>query len=201
MTDFSPNSSSDVADAAGMPLAGLVLSLGFWGCLIAAGALFGAVSLAAKVVCREDLVRDHAHRQGELLTLQREVQHLQQVANELRSDSRLAASVARQAWPFEPNHLVSIPLTGELQHDPRQLPPDPIDVVYEEPIYLPLLQSLADSPRRRWRWSFLAAGLLVFGFVFLHENAGSRALGRALIAPGVWLGRRYSARSDADSAG
>jgi hypothetical protein len=42
---------------------------------------------------------------------------------------------------------------------------------------------------------------LMFGFVFLHEHAGSRAVGRVLRVPVAWLGKRYAAASATRGAG
>jgi hypothetical protein len=173
------------------PVGGLVLTIGFWGCLVAAGGLFAAVSLAPRVVVREQLEREAAARQSELLTLAQEIGRLELVARGLGEDSPLAAAVARSELQRSPAGVRTLPVPERLRHDPRDAAPEPIDVTYEEPLYLPVLQSLAQSPERRLRWSLAAAGLLLFGFVFLHEHAGSRAVGRMLIAPIGWLGRRY----------
>lgn len=170
---------------------GLVLTIGFWSCLLAAGGMFSAVSLAPRVVVREQLERESAARQSELLTLAQEIGRLELVARGLAEDSPLAASVARNELQRSPAGVRAIPVPERLRHDPRDAAPEPVDVTYEEPLYLPVLQSLAQSPVRRLRWSLAAAGLLLFGFVFLHEHAGSRAVGRMLSAPFCWLGRRY----------
>ena len=167
------------------------MSVGFWGCLVAAAGLFGAVSLSPRVVEREGLERDYAARQSELLTLQREVAQLERVAARLVENSTLTAAVARHELQRSPVGVRTLAVPERLRHDPRDAAPVPIDVTYDEPVYLPVLQSLAASPERRLRWSLLAAGLLTFGFAFLHAGAGSRAVGRMVASPVRWLGRRY----------
>lgn len=190
MTETSPLSVTATTPAV-RPAGAIVLSAGFWGCLVAASVLFGTVALAARVVEHARLERETAERQSELLTLNRDVMHLERVVRGLQSDASFAQTVARHALGRRPAGAIALPVGGKLRYDPREAAPDPIDVTWQAPWYLPILASVATSPQRQQRWSLIAAGLLAFGFVFLHENAGSRAAGRALAAPLVWLGRRY----------
>jgi hypothetical protein len=172
----------------------IVLSLGFWGCVFGATVLFGSVALAPRVVEWHDLQRRFATRQGELLTLQGENDRLNHVVTGLRSDAAFARSIARHELRGAPSAPRTVTLSDDLRFDPRQPAADPIDVAYTEPWYLPILAELVQSPTRRIRWSMLAAGLLAFGFVFLHEHAGSRAVGRLLGAPFRWCAVRYASR-------
>ncbi len=193
----SPRTTPATESAPVRPFSGLVLSLGFWGCLFAAAVLFGCVSLAPRLVERAGLERNFADRQGELLTLQGEVARLDRVATGLRDDVSFAAMVARHELQQPAGTVWRLPVQGGLHYDPRVLPPEPVDVTYHEPWYLPILVSLAERPERRLRWSLLASALLMFGFVFLHDHAGSRAVGAALVAPVRRLARRYIRRTPA----
>ena len=168
-----------------------VLSIGFWACVAAAAVLFGSVALAARIVENSQLQRDTARRQSALLTLSGDVEHLQRVVTALQSDAELVGTISRHELPDHLDETSAIRLHGRLRHDPRTVPPEPVDVAWEAAWYLPILESLATSPQRRLRWSLTAAALLVFGFVFLHENAGSRLVGRTIAAPLRWLGNRY----------
>lgn len=170
------------------PASGLVLSCGFWACVAAAGVLFGSVALAPRAVERSRLERSFADRQSELLTLQANVANLERVAAALRQQPAAGGTATT-------NPGSALAVDASLRFDPRAPSIEPIDVTYEEPWYLPILTGLCDSPERRLRWSLLAAGLLTFGFVFLHEHAGSRSVGRTLLLPLRSLARRYSRTS------
>jgi hypothetical protein len=168
-----------------------LLSLGFWSCVFAASALWGAVSLAPRLVDRHDLERRFAERQGQLLTLHGDIEQMRMVRKELERQSEFTATVARHELRQTPPSVDVLPVSPELRHDAREARPAPVDILYDAPWYLPVLRRLAASDELRTRWSLWAAGLLLFGFVFLHENAGTRAVVRLALAPFRGLARRY----------
>jgi hypothetical protein len=151
------------------------------------------------LVERAALQQSFASRQSELLTLQGEVSQLRRVRAGLEQDEAFLRAVARHEL-HAPSRAIAIPVEAPLRHDPRTRPPEPVDVHYEEPSYLPILTALVESPGRRLRWSLMAAALLLFGFACLHEEAGSRAIGGALRAAAGAAWRRYR-RTDRPETG
>lgn len=171
---------------------GVILSIGFWACAGCAAVLFGAVSLAPRVVERARLERDYFARQSELVDLQGEVQHLERLVQQLERAGAGALQEGADRRPREGvDRGVSLPLSDELKHDPRHAPVESAGVPYSDPWYVSILAGVAASRERQRDWSLLAGGLLLFGFVFLHEQAGSRCLARSVVTPCGWLVRRY----------
>jgi hypothetical protein len=109
----------------------------------------------------------------------------------LRQDAGFRSAIARHELRSTGESAVALTVAAPLRHDPRTAPPEPVDVFPSEEWYLPLLGAIAASPARQLKMSLTAAALLAFGFVFLHEQAGSRLAGRVLAAPWRALRRRY----------
>lgn len=174
---------------------GIILSLGFWCCFAAAAVLFGAVSLSSRLMERHRLEQQFARRQGDLLTLQREVDHLEAVVRALEAEGRLTRSVALHELRQAPRGVAAIPVEERLRYDPREADVTPVDVDHADPWYLFILRALAESPERRWGWGLVSAGLLVFGFVLLHEQAGSRTVWFLVTQPLRYGLRRYQQRN------
>jgi hypothetical protein len=194
-------SSAAIDEERHLSLSGLVLSLGFWAALFAAAAIVGVVSLGPRWVRKIELERTYLERQVELVDLQQEVRRLESLADRLASDRVAARRIDphRAVEMSRPGRAATaIELSPELRHDPRAATTHGPAVEWSDPWYLPLLQRLNDSPRAQAGACLVAAGLLLFGFVFLHENAGAATAGRALVMPFASLGGRYRAARGSD---
>jgi hypothetical protein len=177
---------------------GWVLSIGFWSCLAASAVLFATVTLAPRWVARHDLKLEYNARQVRLLAVDAELQQLARVAEGLEHDPKFAAAVARHELR-DPAEGELLPIDAALHYDLRARPVETVDFANNDAWYLPILRRLASSPELQRLWYGLAAGLLVFGFVFLHEHAGSRALTHAMTAPFRVFVSRYARSQELNS--
>lgn len=71
------------------------ITFAFWGTLLAAGALFAAVSFAPKLLTLSKLDADYAANQLRLVELERQAIELEKVADALEHDPAFAAELAK----------------------------------------------------------------------------------------------------------
>lgn len=189
---------NSLADDAQHPGGGTLLSIGFWICLIVSGALLAAVCLAPRLAVRMQLTSAVFSAQTELLTLQSEVLQLAEVERALQRRGSLAARMASEAWPSTDQSGWSLPVEERLRFDVKHAPPGATRLQWKEPWYGVLTRRLARSEEQRRVWTAWGVGLLAFGFLFLQENGGSRAIRRTLAWPLRSLAARYRHSADED---
>lgn len=151
----------------------------FWPCLLAAAALYAPCVLASRVVVWTELRRDHAHRQAELVALQREVQHWQRIVDALQRDPEFAARLARAEFDAAPSGAVVFTPPAELAHDPRIPPAVDRPLPPDDPPYLPLLRRIAVDGPLRMRLLITSAALFLFGFLLLRDRTSPETPPRA----------------------
>ncbi len=177
-------------DSAVGPAAAVVLSVAFWLCLFAAGGIVAAVALASRIVVQADLEREYSLRQGELLAIEEEVAQDEWLVSQLKSHPEQAEQFARSGA-----------LSGAEGRASRLAGPQRgTRVEFVQPWYVPIARELDRSAARRWRWLSVAGGLVLFGFVFLHERGGTGRIGRAFTVPWRVLAARYARSGMRDRA-
>jgi hypothetical protein len=184
----------DDADAAFRPAA----ALAFWCCLAVAAALFAAVELSPKLRTYRELRHEYDALETKLTVEERQVQHLESVADALRNDPEFAAELARvdfgtdeseERIPVDPKLNLEDGSRFDNAAGQRVAKTDPLGI-----LQTPLLDKLCDS--RLLRRSLLAAAvlLLLVGFVLFSGDA--RRLGHADLSARCrqWLAGRYGKR-------
>jgi hypothetical protein len=163
-----------------------IASLLFWVCLFVAVGMYGVCALSSRVVAWADLDREYRTRQSELIGQQREVRHLQNVADALQNDPEFAERLARSELAARTPGAEVITLPEGLTYDPLAGEAAPAQAVIVDAWYVPVLQRVAtDDGLRRKLW-VAAAALMLFAFGVLHNGrrhawlrgAGRRVFGR-----------------------
>jgi hypothetical protein len=149
---------------------GGLVSLLFWLCLGIAVGLYAACALAPPVVIWAELQAQSAGNQVELVNLERHVQQLARVTRALEQDPSFAAELARVELDAARPGETRIRLPPSLGFDPRA--PRTFELVSEpfKPWYLPAARLVATDATLRWKLRGVAAGLMLFAFVFLHGD-------------------------------
>jgi hypothetical protein len=176
-----------------------VIALAFWCCLGISAALFAAVTLAPKLRSYRELRHEYDALERKLAVEERQVQHLQQVADALRNDPDFASELARADFgtddseeriPVDPR--LNLDDASKLNAAVRQAAADEARGLDSAAVLdTALLDRLCDSPPLRR--SLLAAGgfLILVGFTFLSGDA------RLVTGPDLntrlrdWLTSRY----------
>ncbi|MEZ6058457.1 MAG: hypothetical protein R3C01_17285 [Planctomycetaceae bacterium] len=196
----SDNPSAEISvDGGGSPagtslwgdIIGSLLSIAFWGTLVVASGLFAIVVLAPRVVAHASLEREFYTAHRELVTIQQEVRHLERVERALKEDPRFLAEVARQELDAGRSHDLLLSVGSELQFDARLPQLDDDLPEYVEPWYVHPLTALNADAALRQQLCLIAAGLLIFGFVLLHDGPGPRRVVELLAEPIRQLLVRY----------
>jgi hypothetical protein len=146
------------------------VSLLFWLCLVIAIGLYAACTLAPRVVVWAELQARSARNQTELVNLERQAEQLARVAHALERDPTFASELARVELNAARPDGTRIPLPPSLGFDPRT--PCLVEVVADpfEPWYLPASRLVATDAELRWKILGVAAGLMLFAFVFLQGD-------------------------------
>jgi Septum formation initiator len=171
----------------------------FWCCLGVSAALFAAVTLAPKLRSYRELRHEYDAIERKLAVEERQVQHLQQVADALRNDPDFASELARADFgtddseeriPVDPR--LSLEDASKLDATVANATADASTASHSTALLdTPLLDQLCDSAALRR--SLLAAGalLILVGFTLLSGDA------RAPMDPDLdtrlrnWLTSRY----------
>ena len=145
-------------------------SLGFWLCLVAAAALYATVTLSPKLLTFLTLNRAYRVNQWKLVSLERQVDHLQKVIDAQKNDPAFVREQARfdfdtaspdeQRIPVESHLRLNIGTgAANLQVAPAELP-----------WYSPLLAAVGRSRHVSNALLFIAALLVLYAFAMLYER-------------------------------
>jgi len=152
----------------------LVVSLLFWGLLLIAGVLYGAVSLAPKLLIHSELDARYRKAQSQLVGLEQRVTELRDITQALENDPRILQELARidldAAGPDEERIMLPAELT--LQSRVTELPSNAPDVT--RVWYLPILRAFAENRRLRLTSLLSAATLVIIAFRFLHPSQSTQ---------------------------
>lgn len=168
-----------------------IASLLFWLCLFAAVGAYGVCALSARVVAWADLDLEYRTRQAELIARQREVRHLQSVADALEKDPEFAERLAQSEFGTQTAGADVIPLPDELAYDPLAKEIDAPQLAAADAWFVPVFRRVAADDQLRLRLWIGAAALLLFAFGVLHNGprraclrgAGRKIFGRYLKRP------------------
>jgi hypothetical protein len=163
-----------------------IASLLFWLCLFAAVGMYGVCALSGRVVAWADLDREYRTRQAELIGQQREVRHLQNVADALENDPEFAERLARSELAAQTPGAEVITLPDGLVYDPLARNADSPKAVIADAWYIPAFRRVTADDGLRLRLWLGAAALLLFAFGVLHNGprrtwlrgAGRKVFGR-----------------------
>lgn len=157
-------------DAAhGLPSGG-IMSVAFWLCLAIAAGLYGIVALAPRYLAYLHLHRQFHENQLQLVALERQARHLEQVTAALQNDPAFARELARMDFRTGNPDEQNIPVDRALALAIRPAAPD-LDVRPPQlPWFAPLLELLAQSRRVTDMLLGLSAGLVIFAFTFLQDR-------------------------------
>jgi hypothetical protein len=166
-----------------------LLSLLFWTCLLTAAVLYAGVALAPKIVAWRAWDRQHRANQLELVALESKTTQLEQVIAALKNDPQFAAELVRLEFDAQAPGEEVLPVSGSLTFHPHAKDAEAAHAVaVRAQRWDPWIDALATQPMLRRGCLAAAAGLILFGFTFLHDRRSAR--GRSL-----WqaVRERYSA--------
>ena len=177
-----------------------VVSVLFWGTMLAAGALYAAVALSPKLVFYLKLRDEHYQTQVKLVTLEHRVLYLKKVMHALENDPEFAAEHARVELdaerPGDERIAVdqSLHFTPDAEFDPSVFKKSIL------PWYADLLEVFAaDQPKRRGL--LIAAALMsLFAFTFFQESQTSQILACVRAVKTGWLRATARYRASAPPA-
>jgi hypothetical protein len=187
---------ADTSDSAFNP----AVALAFWCCLALSAVLFAAVALSPKARTYRELRHEYDAIEGKVTFEERQVRHLQQVAEALQNDPDFASELARKDFGTnESEERIAVDPKLSLD-DASKLNPsaDRVAASGSKPgvdrlalLETPLLDQLCDSPLVRRSLLGAASFLLLIGFTFLSGDR--RLAGQADLSTRCrqWLANRY----------
>lgn len=156
-----------------------LFSLLFWVCLLTATVLYAGVALSPKIVAWRAWDREYRANQLELVALESKTTQLEQVVTALQNDPHFAAELIRLEFDAQSPGEEVIPVSGRLAFQPQATVPEEVAAlrVRTQP-WETWIDALATQPVLRRTCLAAAAGLVLFGFTFLHDRRSTR--GRSL---------------------
>ncbi len=152
----------------------LVVSLLFWGLLLLAGVMYGAVSLAPKLLSNAELDARYLKVQSQLVGLEQRVTELRHITLALENDPRILQELARidldAASPDE--ERIQLPAELTLQSRVTEFRSSAPEVT--RAWYLPILRAFAENQRLRLTSLLSAAALVMIAFLFLHPSQATQ---------------------------
>ena len=173
---------------------GWLLSLAFWLVLLLAAALYASVALAPKLLAYVEHRQKWWKNQERLVTLERRVHYLREVAEALEKDPQFAAEVARIELQATAPGEERLPVDEELALEAVREETDEFRHVRLLPPYAPLLVQLTENAALRRLVLIVAAATCLFAFVFLHETQYDRLKRAARVVHNTFTGVKKGAR-------
>lgn len=153
-----------------------IASLLFWLCLFVAVGMYGVCALSERVVAWADLDLEYRTRQAELIGRQREVRHLQSVADALENDPEFATRLAQSELGTQTPGAEVIAVPDELTYDPLATQMETPEVAVADAWFVPVFRRVAADDRLRLQLWIGAAALMLFAFGVLHNGPRGRWL-------------------------
>jgi cell division protein FtsB len=160
----------NVTPPAREPGNGWLTSLAFWLCLFASAGLYATVTLSPKLLVFLTLNRGYHANQWKLVSLEKQVDHLDKVIDALKNDPGFVREQARSDFDVASPDDERIPVESHLRLNiatgPLNLPTGPAEL----PWYTPLLAAVAHSRTVSNGLLSAAAILVLYAFAMLYER-------------------------------
>lgn len=147
-----------------------LFSLAFWLCLFAAAGLYGAVALSPKLLTYFELSREHNSNQWRLVSLERQVAHLQRIIDAEKNDPAFVREQARTELEVAGPEEQRIEVESHLHLKIGTGSPDLATPPGTRAWYEPLLAFLAYSRSTSNLFLAAAAGLVLYAFTLLRDS-------------------------------
>jgi cell division protein FtsB len=149
---------------------GWLTSLAFWLCLIAAAALYATVTLSPKLLAFLTLNRAFQANQWKLVSLEKQVDHLQRVIDAQRNDPAFVREQARFDFDVASPDEQRIPVESHLRLKIGTGNADLAVISPDLPWYSPLLAAVAHSRFVSNMLLGIAALVVLYAFTFLNDR-------------------------------
>jgi cell division protein FtsB len=150
--------------------AGWLTSLAFWLGLFTAAALFATVTLSPKLLTFLTLNRQYHANQWKLVSLERQVDHLEKVIDAQKHDPGFVREQARSDFDVARPDDESIPVESHLRLNIGTGAANLQVAPAELPWYSPLLAAVGRSRHVSNALLFIAALLVLYAFAMLYER-------------------------------
>lgn len=146
-----------------------VMSLAFWLALLFAAAVYGVVVLSPRWFAHSELKQKHSVNQTKLVQLESNVNQLQRVVTALEQDPQFVRELARTE--FDVSRFGEERISVEPSLALEATAAEPLELMHSANFFsAPVLQTFAENGPIRRYLLILAAGTVLFAFVFLHES-------------------------------
>jgi len=149
---------------------GWLTSLAFWLCLFAAAALYGTVTLSPKLLAFLTLNRQYQSNQWKLVSLEKQVGHLQKVIDAQKNDPAFVREQARSDFDVADADDERIPVESHLRLNIATGSANLQVAPAEMPWYSLLLAVVARSRNVSNTLLAIAALLVLYAFALLYER-------------------------------
>jgi cell division protein FtsB len=146
-------------------------SLAFWLCLFTAAALYATVTLSPKLLAFLTLNREYHANQWKLVSLMKQVDHLQKVIDAQKNDPAFVREQARSDFDVASPDEQRIPVDSHLRLNIGTGNADLAVAAAELPWYSPLLATVARSRSVANTLLGTAALLILYAFALLYDRA------------------------------
>ncbi len=147
------------------------MSLAFWLCLFVAAGLYATVTLSPKLLAFLTLNHQYHANQWKLVSLKKQVDHLQKVIDAQKNDPAFVREQARTDFDVASPDEQRIPVDSHLRLNigtgKANLQVAPAD----SPWYSPLLAAVARSRNISTALLGIAAFLVLYAFALLYDRA------------------------------
>jgi cell division protein FtsB len=149
---------------------GWLTSLAFWLCLFTSAALYATVALSPKLLAFLTLNREYHANQWQLISLKKQVDHLQKVIDAQKNDPAFVREQARSDFDVASPDEQRIPVDSYLRLNIGTGNADLAVAPAELPWYSPLLAIIARSRSVSNALLGIAAILVLYAYALLYER-------------------------------
>jgi cell division protein FtsB len=149
---------------------GWLTSLAFWLCLFAAAVLYAMVTLSPKLLAYLTRNRDYQANQWQLVSLKKQVDHLEKVIDAQKNDPAFIREQARNDFDVALPDEQRIPVDSHLRLNLGTGSADLVVVPGNLPWFTGLLSGIARSRPVANTLLALAAFLILYSFTLLYER-------------------------------
>lgn len=174
-------------------LMGMVVSLGFWICLLVSATLFGAVALSPKCLSYLRLRHQYDKNQRQLVALEQQAEQLRRVIAAIRNDKYFATELTRIEFDAVRRDEEVLPVDVALKLDARMVSKEPVEIESTAAWYQPIVESLSGDPNLRSGLLAASALLIVISFSLLQPGGAQDVSNETQTGNSIWrsLRNRY----------